>query len=50
MPALMSFVDEHNTQMPHSAFAGQTPDEMLFGTAVDQPAQIAVDMPCVERA
>jgi transposase InsO family protein len=28
------FVEEHNTQMPHSAFAGQTPDEMYFGTAV----------------
>jgi hypothetical protein len=32
------FVEEHNTQMPHSAFAGQTPDEMYFGTAVDLPA------------
>jgi transposase InsO family protein len=36
------FVEEHNTQMPHSAFAGQTPDEMYFGTAVDLPAQLAV--------
>ena len=27
--------------MPHSAFAGQTPDEMYFGTAVDLPAQLA---------
>jgi hypothetical protein len=36
-----SFVEEHNTQMPHSAFAGQTPDEMYFGTAVDLPAQLA---------
>jgi transposase InsO family protein len=27
------FVEEHNTQMPHWAFAGQTPDEMYFGTA-----------------
>ena len=35
------FVEEHNTQMPHSAFAGQTPDEMYFGTAVDLPAQLA---------
>jgi hypothetical protein len=35
------FVEEHNTQMPHSAFAGQTPDEMDLGTAVDLPAQLA---------
>ena len=35
------FVEEHNTQMPHSAFAGQTPDEMYFGTAVNMPAQLA---------
>jgi transposase InsO family protein len=35
------FIEQHNTQMPHSAFAGQTPDEMYFGTAVDLPAQLA---------
>jgi transposase InsO family protein len=35
------FVEEHNTQMPHSAFAGQTPDEMYFGTAIELPAQLA---------
>jgi transposase InsO family protein len=35
------FVEEHNTQMPHPAFSGQTPDEMYFGTAVDLPAQLA---------
>jgi transposase InsO family protein len=34
------FVEEHNTQMPHSAFSGQTPDEMYFGAAVDLPAQL----------
>jgi putative transposase len=34
-------VEEHDTQMPHSAFAGQTPDEMYFGTAVDLPTQLA---------
>ena len=26
------YVDEHNGQIPHSAFRGQTPDEMYFGT------------------
>jgi hypothetical protein len=27
--------------MPHSAFSGQTPDEMYFGTAADLPAELA---------
>ena len=35
------YVQQHNTQMPHAAFSGQTPDEMYFGTAVDMPAQLA---------
>src|SRR6516164_1248450 len=26
------YVDEHNRVLPHSAFHGQTPDEMYFGT------------------
>jgi putative transposase len=26
------YVDEHNRMLPHSAFRGQTPDEMYFGT------------------
>src|SRR5499425_3422017 len=26
------YVQEHNTVLPHSAFQGQTPDEMYFGT------------------
>jgi transposase InsO family protein len=30
---LVSFyVEQHNTRLPHSAFRGQTPDEMYFGT------------------
>ena len=32
---------DDNTQMPHSAFAGRTPDEMYFVKAVDLPAQLA---------
>jgi hypothetical protein len=35
------YVAEHNTRLPHSAFAGQTPDEMYFGTGADIPAQLA---------
>jgi hypothetical protein len=27
------YVQEHNTVLPHSAFRGQTPDEMYFGNA-----------------
>ena len=27
------YVDAHNRVLPHSAFRGQTPDEMYFGTA-----------------
>ena len=36
------FVEKHNTQMPHAAFHGQTPDEMYFATAVYLPAQLAM--------
>lgn len=35
------FVDQHNTQMSHSAFEGQTPDEMYFGTAANLPDELA---------
>ena len=36
------YVAEHNTQLPHSAFKGQTPDEMYFGTGDAIPEQLAV--------
>jgi putative transposase len=36
------YVEQHNTQMPHAAFAGQTPDEMYFDTAAELPAELAV--------
>jgi transposase InsO family protein len=32
------YVDEHNRVLPHSAFRGQTPDEMYFATGEDVPA------------
>ena len=35
------FVDARNTQMPHAAFAGQTPDEMYLGTAPNLAAELA---------
>jgi hypothetical protein len=41
--ALVEFyVTEHNTKMPHSAFCGQTPDEMFFGTGAQVPEKLAL--------
>ena len=37
------YVDEHNTRLPHSAFRGQTPDEMYFGTGDPVPAELEAD-------
>ncbi len=34
------YVDEHNKRLPHSAFRGQTPDEMYFGTGNYVPDEL----------
>jgi transposase InsO family protein len=34
------YVEEHNRVLPHSAFHGQTPDEMYFGTGDAVPADL----------
>ena len=34
------YVDQHNSHLPHSAFRGQTPDEMHFGTGNDIPQRL----------
>jgi hypothetical protein len=34
------YVEEHNTNLPHSAFHGQTPDEIYFGTGSAIPDQL----------
>src|SRR4029434_4941740 len=34
------YVDEHNHVLPHSAFRGQTPDEMYFGTGDAVPGDL----------
>jgi len=34
------YIAEHNTRLPHSAFRGQTPDEMYFGTGTDIPGDL----------
>jgi hypothetical protein len=35
------YVHEHNHVLPHSAFRGQTPDEMYFGSGAAVPAELA---------
>jgi len=34
------YVEEHNTQLPHSAFRGQTPNEMYLGTGDHIPKEL----------
>ena len=34
------YIQEHNTRLPHSAFQGQTPDEMYFQTGVKIPERL----------
>lgn len=34
------YVGEHNARIPHSAFRGQTPDEMYFGTGDEVPDEL----------
>jgi hypothetical protein len=36
------YVAEHNATMPHSAFRGQTPDEMYFGLGATIPDELAL--------
>ena len=47
---LVSFyVTEHNTRLPHSAFRGQTPDEMYFGTGEHVPGELEVARQAARR-
>ena len=34
------YVQQHNAVLPHSAFRGQTPDEVYFGTGDDVPGDL----------
>jgi len=34
------YVEAHNSEIPHSAFRGQTPDEMYYGRGKDIPMQL----------
>jgi putative transposase len=40
-PFVAFFVEQHNVVVPHSAFAGQTPDEMYVGAAPDLLIELA---------
>jgi putative transposase len=43
------YVDEHNRVLPHSAFRGQTPDEMYFGTGDAVPANLTTGAAAARR-
>ena len=44
------YVDEHNRVLPHSAFRGQTPDEMYFGTGAAVPTDLTSRATTARRA
>jgi hypothetical protein len=44
------YVEEHNTRLPHSAFRGQTPNEMYFGTAGHVPDVLNANMKSARQA
>jgi len=44
------YVHEHNTVLPHSAFRGQTPDEMYFGSGDAVPSDLASGAAAARRA
>jgi putative transposase len=43
------YVQEHNRVLPHSAFRGQTPDEMYFGTGDAVPADLTARAAAARR-
>src|SRR5262249_53964868 len=43
------YVHEHNTRLPHSAFRGQTPEEMYFGTGAQVPCELAAARQAARR-
>ena len=44
------YVHEHNQVLPHSAFRGQTPDEMYFGTGEAVPEDLTSRATAARRA
>ena len=43
------YVGEHNSRLPHSAFRGQAPDEMYFGTGDDVPEHLLASIQIARR-
>ncbi len=43
------YVEQHNAHLPHSAFRGQTPDEMYFATGSEIPHQLEVSRIAARR-
>ena len=48
--AASGILREHNRLLPHSAFRGQTPDEMSFGTGDAVPADLTARAAVARRA
>ena len=44
------YVTEHNSKLPHSAFRGQTPDEMYLGTGAAVPEELDTARRAARRA
>jgi hypothetical protein len=44
------YVDQHNRALPHSAFHGQTPDEMYFGSGKAVTADLQSRAAAARRA
>jgi hypothetical protein len=37
------YIDEYNNKLPHSAFRGQTPDEMYLGAGDEIPLELKAE-------
>jgi transposase InsO family protein len=44
------YVEQHNCHLPHSAFRGQTPDKMYFGTGSSVPKQLEASRIAARRS
>ena len=44
------YVSEHNARLPHSAFRGQTPDEMYYGTGNHIPKELELARKAARQA
>jgi putative transposase len=49
-PLVAFYVTEHNSKLPHSAFRGQTPDEMYLGTGAGVPQELEARRSAARKA